>query len=110
MLSKHFLFLFFLSLVVVIKSISTLILFVHNFFGKITVLLFCSNYIIHTFGFSNPAISLFLSSQNLLPHATTLKFYLEYLVVIVLSFWSSKSRLARSILMDHEWMNFFSFH
>ncbi len=77
MLSKHFLFLFFLNLVVVVKSISTFILFVHNFFGKITTLSFCSNYIIYMIGFSNPTTSLFFSSQNLLPHVATLKFYLE---------------------------------
>jgi len=87
-------FFFFLNFVVVAKLMSAFILRVHNSFWKIMASLF-----------KNSTTSLFLFSQNFLPLSSFI--YLESQTVIVLSLWSSKFGLDGSILMVHEWMNFF---
>jgi hypothetical protein len=112
MLSKQLLLFFFLSLVALIKFMSTLILFVHNSSWEITTLFFYSNYIKYIRFVLKKSNHFFVSFfQNLLRHATIHKLYLDFQTIIALSLRSYNSLcfcLDGSILMDHEWMeNFF---
>lgn len=110
---KTFVVVFFsLSLVALVKFMSTFILFVHNSSWEITMLLLYSNYIKYIRFVLKKSNHFFVSFfQNLLLHVTIHKLYLHSQTIIALSFRSYNSLcfcLDGSILMDHEWMeNFF---
>ncbi len=102
---------FFKSLVALVKLMSTLILFVHNSSWEITTLLFYSNYIKYIRFVLKKSNHFFVSFfQNLLPHVTIHKVYLDSQTIIALNLRSFNSLcfcLEESISMDHEWMETF---